>query len=191
MIDFLYSIDVSVFYFVNHSLANPLFDKFFVFITEVKHWYLLYIVLLGISVVYGGRLGRISAVGAIILITISDQFSSFTLKDLFTRVRPCIALPDVRTLIPCSDSFSFPSSHAVNNFAIFIFYTRLYPNLKWVLLISAFLVAFSRVYIGRHYPSDIIGGALIGMIIGYLISSLALMTDEYLKNKFASKVSAE
>lgn len=191
MIDFLYSIDVSVFYFINHSIANPVFDKFFVFITEVKHWYLVYIILLGISIVYGGRTGRIAAAGAIILITISDQFSSFTLKDLFTRIRPCNVLPDVRDLTGCSDSYSFPSSHAVNNFAIFIFYTRIYPNLKWVLFISAFLVSLSRVYIGRHYPSDIIGGAIIGMAIGYGVSSLALLTDKYFRNKYRVNIPVE
>ena len=54
MIDFLYSIDVSIFYLVNHTISNPVFDKFFVFITEVKHWYIAYIILLGIGLVLVG-----------------------------------------------------------------------------------------------------------------------------------------
>lgn len=191
MTDFLYSIDVALFYFVNHSLANPLFDKFFVFITEVDNWYLLYITVLGIAIVYGGRKGRIAAAGAVILITISDQFSSFVLKDLFTRVRPCNVLPDVRILTGCSDSYSFPSSHAVNNFAMFLYFSIIYPNLKWVLFVTAFMVALSRVYVGRHYPSDVAGGAVIGMAIGYVLSYLALAADRYLKNKYRANIPVE
>ncbi|MGE5399189.1 MAG: phosphatase PAP2 family protein [Ignavibacteriales bacterium] len=184
MTDFLYNIDLALFYFVNHNMANPAFDKFFVFITDVNHWYIAYLILLGIAIVKGGRTGRISAVGAILLIIVSDQLSSFTIKHWIARIRPCNALSDARALIPCSDSYSFPSSHAVNNFAVSVFFYRIYPNLKWVLFISAFLVAFSRIYVGRHYPSDVVGGAIIGSAIGYVFSVAALKLDNYIQKKY-------
>ncbi len=181
MADFLYSIDVAIFHFINSTISNSLFDKFFPFITEVKHWYLLYVILLGIVWVKGGRKGKIAVIGSIILITISDQFSSTFLKNWVMRIRPCQVL-DAKIFadsVDCPSSFSFPSSHAVNNFAIAVFFLRLFPKYKWILLITAFLVALSRTYVGVHYPSDIFFGGLIGASIGYLLSIAALKTNEY------------
>jgi len=183
MIDFLYSIDLKLFYFINHSLSNPAFDKFFPFITDVKHWYIAYIILWFIAIFKGGRIGKIAAFTAILVIAFSDQFSSSFLKNIFQRIRPCNALPDVNLLSYCSGSYSFPSSHAVNNFAIAVFFARLFPKLKVTLIIVASLVAFSRPYVGVHYPADIVGGAAIGALIGYLFSLAALKTDKILKEK--------
>lgn len=179
MADFFYSIDTAVFYFINHTLSNKLFDRFFPFITEVKHWYVAYIILWCIAFFKGGRRGKIAAIGALILITVSDQISSFTLKEYFARVRPCLALPDVNILAGCTGSGSFPSSHAVNNFAIAVFFTMLYPRLKWVLFSVAFVVALSRPYCGVHYPSDILGGAIIGSMFGFFFGYLALKLDSH------------
>lgn len=179
MIDFLYNLDLQTFYFINHSLANPLFDKFFPFITEIKNWYLTYIILWLILFFKGGRIGKITAIAIIFAITVSDQLSSHVLKDMVARIRPCNALPDVRTLVPFTNSFSFPSSHAVNNFTIAVLLLRIFPKLKWILLISAFLIAFSRPYVGVHYPSDIIAGAIIGSIIGYIFSYIVLWIDNW------------
>jgi undecaprenyl-diphosphatase len=187
MADFLYSIDLSIFYFINHSIVNPLFDKFFVFITEAKNWFIAYVILWFICFFKGGRIGKIAAVLTLILITVSDQLSSFVIKNLFERIRPCNTLPDVRILAGCSNSYSFPSSHAVNNFAAAVFFYKIYPKLKWILFIIAFLIALSRVYVGRHYPSDILGGAVIGSAIGYVFAFIALQIDKYLLKKLSIK----
>jgi len=187
MVDFFYNIDISVFYFVNHTLSNPLFNKFFPFITEVKNWYISYIILLLILIFKGGKLGRISALLVILLITATDQFSSSFLKELVGRIRPCNDLPDVNILAGCTSSFSFPSSHAVNNFAVAVFFSMLFPKFKWALFISAFLLALSRVYVGVHYPSDIIGGALIGSAFGYIFAKLAFLINDYFEPKTAKK----
>lgn len=183
MIDILYNIDLQIFYFINHTLSNRLFDKFFPFITEVKHWYLVYLILWLILFIKGGRIGKITAIAIIFAITVSDQISSHFLKDLFARVRPCNVLPDVNILASCTGSYSFPSSHAVNNFTIALLLLRIYPKLKWILLVSAFLIAFSRPYCGVHYPSDILGGAVIGSTIGYLFSILITYTDKWIAEK--------
>ena len=181
MLDFFYNIDVSTFYFINRTLSAPFFDRFFTFITEINHWYIAYVILWFIAFFKGGRTGKIAAVGSIILITASDQLSSSLLKNLFARIRPCNALTNVNILVVCTGSYSFPSSHAVNNFAIALFFSRLFPKLKWILYTTAFLVAFSRPYVGVHYPSDIIAGAIIGLFIGYIFSIAALRIDDYFK----------
>lgn len=183
MADFLYSIDLAVFYFLNTTISNPILDRFFPYLTEVKHWYLVYIILWCLCFFKGGRLGKIAAVGSIILITCSDQFSSAFLKNLFGRIRPCNILEDANVLVHCSGSGSFPSSHAVNNFAVAVYFYRLFPKYKWILLPIAGVMALTRPYVGVHYPSDIIAGALIGSAIGFLFSYLALKAEEYFANK--------
>lgn len=181
--DFLYQIDLKIFYFINHTLSNPLFDKFFPFITDVKNWYVAYIILFLLMIIKGGRLGRITAVGLVLLITATDQFSSFFLKQFFERIRPCNALSDVNILVTCTSSFSFPSSHAVNNFAFALFFSLIFPKYKAWYYTVAFLQAFSRPYVGVHYPSDVIGGALIGAAIGYIFGLIVLKVNTYFNQK--------
>lgn len=183
MADALYQIDVVLFYFFNNTISNPLFDKFFVFITDVKNWYLTYLILLLISFFKGGRIGKIAALMTILLVATSDQISSNLLKNLFERVRPCNVLPDVNILVGCTSSFSFPSSHAVNNFAAALYFGKIFPRIKWILLATALIVAVSRPYVGVHYPSDAFGGAVIGAIIGYLFALLVIKIDNLFQQR--------
>ncbi len=183
MMDFLYTLDKELFYFINHTLSNPLFDKIFPYLTDVKHWYLVYIIFWFILVIKGGRLGRITAVMSLLLITASDQISSFLLKDWIARIRPCNVLPDVNILVFCSGSYSMPSSHAVNNFAAAVFFSRLFPKYKIPLYVIAVLMAFSRPYVGVHYPADVIVGAVVGSVIGYVLAILTQRIDKYFLGK--------
>ena len=183
MSDFFYQIDLSIFYFINHSLSNLVFDKFFVFITDVKNWYITYLILYFILIIKGGKRGRISALILIFLIVVSEQLSSVFLKNLFGRIRPCNVLDDVNLLVGCTDSFSFPSSHAVNNFAVAIFFGKLFPKYKWILISVASLIAFSRPYVGVHYPSDILGGAVIGWLLGILFSYFVMLIEKFYDEK--------
>ncbi len=184
MIDFLYSIDVSVFYFINHSLSCGALNKFFTIITNVNNWYIAYVILLGISFVKGGRKGKIAAIGVLILILVTDQLSARIIKEIFHRIRPCNVLVNVITPLGCNGTYSFPSNHAVNNFAAAVFFYKLFPKLKWAVFVAASLVSLSRVYIGVHYPSDIIGGAIIGSAFGYIFAFLALKIDDLMNSRF-------
>jgi undecaprenyl-diphosphatase len=182
MIDFLYSIDLSIFYFFNHTISAPFLDRFFSLITNVNNWYISYVILLGVSFVRGGTRGKLAVLGIILLIVTSDQTGYRLLKAFFERPRPCNSLSDVLTPIGCNGSFSFPSNHALNNFAAAMFFYRLFPKLKWILFITASLIAISRIYLGLHYPSDILGGAILGLAFGYLFSSGVLYMEKYLNN---------
>jgi undecaprenyl-diphosphatase len=175
MVEFLYSLDLGTLYFINHTLSNPVFDKFFGLITNVNNWYIAYIILILIAFFKGGTKGKLAAAAVIVMITLTDQLSHNILKELVQRVRPCNSLPDILTPLGCTGSLSFPSNHAVNNFAAAVLFYMLYPKLKWVLFITASLVALSRVYLGLHFPSDIIGGALIGSAFGYVFGSGVMM----------------
>jgi undecaprenyl-diphosphatase len=168
MTDFFYSIDLVIFYFFNHTLSTPFLDKFFSIITNVNNWYITYVILLLICFFKGGIKGKIAVAGVILLIAFSDQFAYHILKETFHRLRPCMALKDAITPLGCNGTYSFPSNHAVNNFAAATFFYFLFPKYKWPLFITASLIAISRVYLGLHYPSDILGGALIGSFLGYV-----------------------
>ncbi|TSA30678.1 MAG: phosphatase PAP2 family protein [Ignavibacteriales bacterium] len=181
--EFLYQSDVKFLYFINHTLSNSFFDKLFPFITDVKNWYIAYIILFLILIVKGGRIGRIAAFTMILLIVATDQFSSFFLKNLVGRIRPCNVYSDLNVLVTCTESFSFPSSHAVNNFGAAMFFTKIFPKYKWSFFSVAILMAFSRPYVGVHYPSDVIGGALIGMLFGYIFVFIVKKIDSFISMK--------
>jgi undecaprenyl-diphosphatase len=181
--DFLYSFDLAIFYFFNHTISTGFLDKFFSIITDVKSWYIAYIILAGIAFFKGGTRGKIAVLGLIFLIVVTDQTGYRLLKESIERLRPCIALKDAITPLGCAGSFSFPSNHALNNFAAAVFLLRLYPNYKWIFLIVATLVSISRIYLGVHYPSDVFAGAIIGAAFGYLFSIAALKIDRYFSIK--------
>ena len=186
--EFLYSFDLAIFYLFNHTISTGFLDKFFSIITDVTKWYIAYLILLGIAFFKGGLRGKIAVIGLIILIVVTDQTGYRLLKEFFERVRPCNALTDVITPLGCAGGYSFPSNHALNNFAAAVFLLRLFPNYKWIFLITATLVSLSRIYLGVHYPSDILGGALIGIIFGYLFSIAALKVESYFTKKQQSTV---
>lgn len=167
--ELLLNADKFLFYFVNKTLANPLTDKLMPFITERDNWFIFYILIWIYLFFFGGRKGKVSAVLILILILITDQFSDNIVKPFIHRIRPCNELSGVHLLTGCTESFSFPSNHAVNNFAAAYMFSHFYPKVKYLLYIGALIVASSRVFCGVHYPSDIIGGAFIGIIFAFAL----------------------
>jgi undecaprenyl-diphosphatase len=168
----LYSIDLFFFYAVNHFLQNSLFDVVMPWLTEInQHWSGRVVVLSSwlFLLIKAGKGGRIAALLLIPGFIFSDQLNSSFLKFLFERTRPCHVLSDVHLLVSCGSGFSFPSSHAVNNFAAAVILSSFLPSWKWGFFMFAFFMAFSRVYVGVHYPSDIAGGAIIGAGCGWIV----------------------
>jgi undecaprenyl-diphosphatase len=169
MLEFFENIDVAFFYFINSTIACSYFDKFFPFITNLNNWVLVYVIMFGWLFLKGGKKGWITASALAVAVFVTDHYIVDFLKEEIARIRPCHVLDYVRLLVPCGGGKSFPSAHAANNFAAAAVLAHSYIRYKWVFYVIAFLIAFSRVYVGVHYPSDIIAGGLIGFGIGFLV----------------------
>ena len=178
MIEFFYSIDKTLFYFCNKTLSNPVFDFIMPPITDWNQSWVgisLSILLIILLLSKGGKKGRVVVALLIPLIILSDQVSSNFIKSLVARPRPCHiingiqVLSNIHLIVPCGAGYSFPSSHAVNNFAFATLISYFYPRIKWLVFSYACLMGFSRIYVGVHYPSDVIGGALLGIIYAIFI----------------------
>ncbi len=180
----LQSIDTAAFRFVNETLANPFFDDVMP-IFAGGPWFLPLLFILGTALIWkGGTRARILVLMLVIVIPLGDGWITKKIKHAVERPRPCRVVETVRLPLRldnpredddnefhrgCTDSGSMPSGHTTNWFAAtmvaWIFYRR---TLRFMLPLAC-LVAFSRVYNGVHYPSDVLAGAIVGAGYGVAI----------------------
>lgn len=114
---------------------------------------------------------RRGAVGVLILaatLAVTDQTSAKVLKPIFKRARPSVVVTDSKPLFGVRRSYAFPSVHATNFFAAAPIVGAVFPPLGVAAYALAAAVSFSRVYVGDHWPSDVVGGAALGLFFGWL-----------------------
>lgn len=184
-------LDRSLFLFLN-SINSPFFDELMFYISGKYTWIPLYLAVVLLIIKEKGKRAPVFLLFIIALIAITDQASVRLFKDVFMRLRPCHD-PDIAHLVHivrdrCGGLYGFVSSHAANSFALAAF-TNLAIRRRWftILIISwATVVSYSRIYLGVHYPGDIIGGAALGMFTGtalYYLNSYTIRTFSRSKNK--------
>jgi undecaprenyl-diphosphatase len=100
---------------------------------------------------------------------ITDYLGGHIIKDAIGRIRPCGELTNVHLLVGCAGGKSFPSLHAANNFGIALILSRYFRSKTWIFYTLASLIALSRVFVGVHYPLDILGGAVMGSLTSIII----------------------
>lgn len=181
MLESLKQFDTSLFFLINRDLLNSLFDIIMPVITNRAYIIVLPFILL-MSLRERKKVFAIVAV-SIFSVLFADWMGN-TLKHIIWRVRPCNALENVHLLAGCSGSPSMPSNHSTNSFAFaipFIFMTK--NRLRYIFLLVAALVAYSRVYVGVHYPFDVIAGAVVGSAASLFVIYLYNWAEE----RFASR----
>jgi len=181
-------IDGPFFRILNREAATPLLDWFMPRVTNLHHqaWFLILVAaVLTVGFLLGGTRTRVWIVCLIAAVGCSDAFASHVVKRMIPRDRPCYrsssAAPmHVRTdrLVAgthCPGSRSFPSNHATNMMAVAAVCIRFgKTRKKWLWLLLPLVIGYSRVYLGFHYPTDIIGGWLFGGCIGWLSAEVGL-----------------
>ena len=172
----LLQLDKQIFQVINNGWQNNFFDTVMPFLRNSNFWLPLYLFLLLFALVNFKKNRAwwiFYAVGTVIL---SNYLSSDIIKENIFRLRPCNdpELADsIRVLVSYRpQSSSFTSSHSVNHFAMgAFFYSTLHPFIgKWALLffVWAISICYAQVYVGVHFPLDVICGGLIGLVLGYL-----------------------
>jgi len=189
MIENLKNLDEKLFIWLNSMHADWL-DPIVFQMTQTITWLPFYAIL--IFLIYRADHKGIWWVlgGAAITILISDQVTSGLMKPFFERLRPC---HDERwegimhNYGRCGGLFGFVSSHAANTFGIAMFLNLKLkdkiPHLKWLFL-WAFIISYTRVYLGVHYPFDILLGGLIGIIAGWFTWFLIVIVKREILKRF-------
>lgn len=163
------AIDSVILYFINRKLANPVFDGFFIAIAESKIFLILIIFLAAILFWRGSTEIRLGITLALICVILLDPLTHYILKPLFARIRPCHELEGLRLIVGCGGRYGFPSNHAVNVFAAMTALSLTVRRYSIIFYAIAVLIGMSRIYLGRHYPSDVLAGAAIGIVLTLLI----------------------
>lgn len=179
MIETLLQLDQALFFWINNDLHNPVLDWLMPYWRSKYTWIPFYLLLLGFSIWKFKRRGLYFILGLGLTVAISDQLSSELVKKSVQRVRPCNDVSikdDVALLVRCGGGYSFTSSHATNHFAVAVFLILTlagrYKYMRGALLFWAATIALGQVYVGVHYPLDILGGALLGSLVGILVAFL-------------------
>lgn len=175
MIEWLKHIDTQWLLAVNVGLKNKLLDIICPFMRTQSYWYPVYALFIYLSFRTWKRQAWWILGGAVLLVIVSDQLSANLIKNLAQRLRPCndpMIKDKIYNIVGCGRGYSFISAHATNHFAIGIFFSLVFKQLySWLIYIAIFwasLISFSQVYVGVHFPFDVICGALLGCMLGYI-----------------------
>ncbi len=175
MLDALYQFDVWLFRLINEGIGQPYLDTLMLFVTDFKRSWVV-AAFASLYIIFTRRRESVLPLALCLLaIAVADQTASGVLKPLVQRTRPCFELEHVRLLLDQTRSFSFASSHAANTAAVatvmWIFLSKSSlsdRSVAWGLVVFSFLSGYSRVYVGVHYPLDVLAGWGIGVGAGTL-----------------------
>jgi undecaprenyl-diphosphatase len=172
MLDALLGWDERIFRLLNGNWLNPILDRLFPFATDAGNFILPFVVAAIVIVLVGRVRGLRFLVLAVVSVVAADAIGTHILKYSFLRPRPCIALADVRLLVGCTKLPSFPSNHAVNASVLATLISLYMPRLWLAATALAILVGYSRIYVGVHYPLDVLAGSVLGIIVALAFSGV-------------------
>lgn len=176
MLDWIQHIDTQLFFHVNHCARNDVFDFIMPLARNKYTWIPLYAVLVFL-IIRKHKWKAVYVLGfAAITVLLADQISAHVIKPLVERPRPCNDAcigRYVHNLVDCGSGYSFVSSHATNHFALAFYFITVFarPSNRFYVVLGflfwAGLISFAQVYVGVHYPFDVLCGGIIGILIGF------------------------
>lgn len=179
MIEQLLYWDSNILLFIQEHMQNSILTPIFIFFTNLGNAGIIWI-LLSVLLLFFKKTRKIGCIGIYALI-LSFLVNNVVLKNLVARSRPFDTIKALTPLIPKPTDFSFPSGHTASSFSVAcVFYRKLPPKFGIPALILAVLISFSRLYVGVHYPSDVVVGMISGIVISYLAESfIVIIANKY------------
>ncbi len=186
-------LDTKLLIFVNHGMANGFFDVLMPALTLRGYLVIIpYLLAMFLRSAKqkddGGKTFIAVAIWTFLIACAAVYLAEWVedwMKDAVARPRPCLVIEGVRLILPCPKSYSMPSGHALSSFAFALplwYMTRRFIEAYWRIfpLFLAAMISFSRIYLGVHYPTDVLAGALLGAAIGLALSLSyeAIVTEE-------------
>jgi undecaprenyl-diphosphatase len=170
MISLINNIDINILYFIRESFSNPVMDKLMVIITNLGDKGFIWIVI-GVILLAQRKYRKIGFI-LLIALLINAIMGEVIIKNIVQRPRAFITYPDINIIIKPPSSYSFPSGHTASSFAAAVVIGYYIKNWRAMAYTFASLIAFSRLYLFVHYPSDILAGILLGVICALLTIKL-------------------
>ena len=172
MIESLLTLDGTILLWIQENLRAEWLTPVMVTITKLGGLGFIWIVISLILLCF--RKTRWAGVSGLLALVFSLLINNMILKNLFARTRPYEVVEGLQLLTAKATDYSFPSGHAGSSFAaaVAICCTQKEGKARWILLLLAVVMGFSRLYIGIHYPTDVICGAVTGSICGYVSSRM-------------------
>lgn len=171
--EWLLEIDESLFFWINHNWSSDFLDQVVPILRNKYTWIPLYAGILAFVAFNFGKKVWWYLLFALMTVSLSDTLSSKFVKPKVKRERPCHSFEEVNLLIRCGSGYSFTSSHATNHFALGTFFLLslgfVMKHWKYLFLLWALAISLSQVYVGVHYPLDILGGAVLGVLCGIFV----------------------
>ncbi len=169
--DILLKIDTACFHFINGTLSNPIFDFIMPLFHHTKYFIPL-LLLPWLLAVFYDKPNRWKLVFIIPLVIILVDQTGTWIKTTVLRPRPWVIMdPEIihNLVIPRGANFSFPSNHAANTAALATVFSSIYGKYRYFFWVMTITVMFSRIYIGVHYPLDVISGCMLGLVYGLML----------------------
>jgi undecaprenyl-diphosphatase len=174
LIPYVVGWDQGLFYSINGAWTTPVLDWLLPTLSRAGNVGAIWLALLGIIAVFGKRTGRTVALAGLFALVLG-HVASDVLKDLTVRPRPLASLPEVRLLVAEPSSYAFPSGHATSAFSAATGVVlaakrslKRVPLSGWGMFVLAAAMSYSRVYVGVHYPADVVAGAGLGIACGWI-----------------------
>jgi undecaprenyl-diphosphatase len=188
LIEFITDLDKKILLFIN-SMNTPFWDTAMLAFSKRFFWVPFYALLVYFIVARFKKRSILILISITLLIVCADQFTSALCKPLFERLRPCHD-PSINYLLHsaehCGGKYGFMSSHAANHFALAAFIWLLFRKehkYVWLMFIWAGLVSYSRIYLGAHFPTDVIAGGISGVLFSLVFYRIYLLTEKKIFKK--------